>query len=373
MLVFLLIVFFSCADYLYGQALSPLQQQHSEKPDNNTIGCIFPLSGRYELIGRKALKGALTATGFFQSSASKARIVARDSGSTAEDIQKALEEAITKDRASVVIGPVINPYINEISVSAKNLEIPTVVFPLSDQDTAQASSYYLMEFSYSLEKQSAVLAKYAAGDINIISFGILYPRTRFGELFRDAFTKSVRESGKDVVYLGSYDPKLLDISEEIRWIRARNPDALFIPDNSTESAELIMRLRQEGSMKNLIFLGPNTWNSNTFLKAVGGENGIILTDFFFQGDDRWTDFRNKYLSTFDGEPGFIEYQIYEAVSLVLSVLDFRIENRSEVIERLLAFQDNPNFDIARNPGGGLKISPKPFILMVKDGSLVRVK
>src|SRR5581483_10612648 len=107
----------------------------------------------------------------------------------------------------------------------------------------------------------------------------------------EAFIKSVREYGGNIIYIGSYDPGSLDISGEIEWIKSRRLDAIFIPDSATHSAQLITRLRQEDSLRDLIFLGLNTWNSETFLKAVGtGTEGVIFTDFFFPGSEGWIDF-----------------------------------------------------------------------------------
>jgi ABC-type branched-chain amino acid transport systems, periplasmic component len=331
------------------------------------------LSGKYELIGRKALKGTLIATGFFQSKNEGVKVIVKDSGSAPEELGRMLEDIVIKDRASTVIGPVIASYIKEISGIIKLLEVPTVVFPISAEDTSQASSYYLIGFSYSLEKQARVLATYAVEDVKISSFGILYPQTRLGELFKEAFIRAVKETGGNIVYIGSYDPKLRDISGELKWIRSRNPEAVFIPDNATESAELVTKLRAEGGLRGSIFLGPNTWNSDSFLSSVGEADRIILTDFFFPGSDRWIDFRNKYKAAFNEDPGFLEYQLYEAVSLILHVLKFPINNRTDIIERLLAMRENPLFDITQNPIGGLEISPKPLILTVRNGAIVRVK
>lgn len=355
----------------YGQEITfPQFPQDYDK----TVGCVFPLSGKYELIGKKALRGVLTATGFFEEfNGSDVQIIVKDSGGVSERLAGMVERMVKEDQVSVVIGPILSNYVKALDSIIQLLEVPTVIFPLSNEDVSGINPY-LIEFSYSLENQAHVLARYAASDIKINSFGVLYPRTHIGEVFKDAFIKSVRESGGTVIYVSSYDPKLLDISTEVRWIISRNPDAMFIPDGAANSAELIKKLGQERGLKDLIFLGPSTWNSDAFLKAVGNEAyKIILTDFFFSGSGRWIEFREKYRDTFNEEPGFLEFQVYEAVNLILHVLQFPISNRKQIMERLITFRDSPLFDMRQSRGGGLEISPKPFVLTVRDGVIVKVK
>lgn len=370
--LFLLLLFISLSlspNYTYGQGL--ILPGGPEKVGTKTVGCLLPLSGEYELIGKKALKGILTAAGVFQSDNDFQIAVMDYDSQNPERNRRALEEMVTKDGASAVIGPILSSSIREINESIKSLGIPTVVFPLSE-DISDGNPY-LIKFSYSLEKQALVLANYAVQDAKIKTIGILYPKTRLGELSKEAFIKSVREYGGNIIYIGSYDPGSLDISGEIEWIKSRRLDAIFIPDSATHSAQLITRLRQEDSLRDLIFLGLNTWNSETFLKAVGtGTEGVIFTDFFFPGSEGWIDFNTKFRSAFGEEPGFLEYQVYEATSLVLQILKNPIQKREDIKERLLSF-NSPLFDIKENVDGSLTISPKPLILTLNDGEVVRVK
>ncbi|MER3446921.1 MAG: hypothetical protein C4291_08805 [Candidatus Dadabacteria bacterium] len=343
----------------------------SEKIDTKTVGCLLPLSGEYGLIGKKALKGILMAAGVFQSD-SGFRIVVRDyNGQGSEGHRIALEDMVAKDGASVIIGPILSSSIREISGSIKSLKIPTLVFPLSE-DVSDGNPY-LIKFSYSLEKQARVIAKYAVQDARIKTLGVLYPRTGIGELSKEAFIKSVREYGGNIIYISSYDPVSLGISGEIEWLKSRHPDAVFIPDSATHSAQLITKLRQEDSLRDLILLGLNTWNSRAFLKALGTEtDGIIFTDFFSPGSESWIDFDAKFRAAFGEEPGFLEYQVYEAASLILQILKTPIQRREDIKGRLLSFS-NPLFDINENVDGSLTISPKPLILTLSGGEIIRVK
>ncbi len=348
-----------------------VSQSNSEKIKTNIIACIFPLSGKYESIGKKALRGIFTARKLLQHG-DDFKIVVKDYGGNNLELRKAFDEVVTKDNASVVIGPFLSSSIKEVSESAKSLRVPTVVFPL--YRGVFHSNPYVISFSYFLEEQAQVLARYAIEDNNIRSLGILYPNNDLGGLFKEAFIKAVRDYKGEVIYVGSYDPKLLDVSTEAVWIKSRRPKAIFIPDGATNSGKVVTKLRQEGGIKDVIFLGPNTWNSRSFLQAVGFDaDGIIFTDFFFSTSRRWIEFSEEFRDTFHEEPGFLEYQVYEAVSLMFHVLKTPIQKKDQIKERILSLRDNPLFDIAQNIDGGLDITPKPLILTLKNKEIVRIK
>jgi ABC-type branched-subunit amino acid transport system substrate-binding protein len=354
---------------VYSQGI--ISQGSYEKLNSKTIACIIPLTGKYELIGKKALRGILTASNAFQSE-NDFEIVVKDYGESYLELKKAFDEVATKDNASVVIGPFLSDSIKEVSESAKSLKVPTVVFPLYRD--AFNSNPYVISFSYPLEKQARELARYAIQHIDIRSLGILYPKSDLGDVFKEAFIKAVRDYKGEVIYIGSYDPRFLDVSKEVEWIKSRRPKAIFIPDGATNSGKLVMKLRQEGGLRDLIFLGPSTWNSRSFLKTVGPDvNGIIFTDFFFSGSQRWTEFSDKFRASFREEPEFLEYQVYEAVSLILRVLRTPIQKRDQIRERILSLKDSPLFEIALSIDGGLDITPKPLILTLKDREIVRVQ
>ncbi len=375
---FISLVFFLTLLFPRNQAYSqdfPFSS-HSKKADKIVIGCLLPLTGKYELLGKKTLRGVLTASDPLYSRVDF-QVVVKDTGSNNNNIRKLLGEMTRGEGVSFVVGPIASASITQVSASAESLKVPTVVFPISE--SMSPDNPYLIKFSYSIEKQADVLAGYAVNEIGVKTFGIIHPRTRLGELFKEAFVKSVKKFGREVTYTGSYDSKLTDISTEFEWIKSIQPDAVFIPDGASRSAELIMKLKERVILGNLMFLGPNTWNSEAFLNTVGREADgaifrVLFTDFFYSGGEEWADFSNKFRTLFNNEePGFLEYQVYEAVKLILNVLKTPIQRREEIMERLFTGRDNQLFDITQGTNGSLEISPKPLILTVKDGDILKVK
>jgi hypothetical protein len=100
--------------------------------------------------------------------------------------------------------------------------------------------------------------------------------------------------------------------------------------------------------------------------------GVVFTDFFFPGSERWIDFNAKFKAAFGEEPGFLEYQIYEATSLILQILKTPVQEREDIKGRLIS-NSSTFFDINENVDGSITIFPKPLILTLSEGKVVRVK
>jgi len=336
--------------------------------NKKVLGCLLPLSGKYESIGRRALKGIIAASEVLTSS-NGMEVIVMDYGENEAVLKKSLRDMVLRDRVSVVIGPFLSSSVREVNGTIKDLRVPTVVFPLSEREFLGNPN--LIKFGYSLQKQARVMAQFAAGDLHTNTFAVLYPSTRPGEIMKDAFTGAVKLLGGSVGYVNSHDGFIWNFSRELAWLKAVRPGAIFIPDGARSSAELIMKLKREKGFEETVFLGPNTWNSTTFARGIGKNiTGIYFTDYFFPGSVRWVDFVNIYKEAFGDEPGFLEYQVFEAVTIIMEALrSSGVRKSDEIIERILRKGTGSFYDISNDHEDGITISPNPYILSLKRGEI----
>jgi ABC-type branched-subunit amino acid transport system substrate-binding protein len=207
-------------------------------------------------------------------------------------------------------------------------------------------------------------------------FAGLYPGTPFGGRLKELFAADAAENGGKIVYEGSYDPESRDISKEIGWIRSAAPEAVFIPDGAASSAELILRLKREGKLRDVLFLGPSTWNSPLFLSLIGGEiDGFvyraIFTDVFYYGDEDWDGFSKLTRGSPVEKPDIFGYQAYRAVKLMLS-LDIKPGGGETTADILQPIKNDPSYNIELDESGSYRVSPRYRILSVSDGELIDI-
>ncbi|HVY55721.1 MAG TPA: penicillin-binding protein activator, partial [Thermodesulfobacteriota bacterium] len=286
-----------------------------------TFGCLLPLTGRYSVVGQKALKGILAAAEA-ETGGTRYNVIVKDFGESDRQLAVALAELLNTEGMTFIIGPIPSKYIGTISRGVNSQKIPAVVFPVSEDEGSGGP--YIVKYYYPLEEQVRVLSAYAIRDLGVRRLAVLYPGTPFGKRLKQLFTADASENGGKIVYEGSYDPESRDISNEIGWIRSASPEAVFIPDGAASSAELILRLKREGKMRDVLFLGPSTWNSPLFLSLIGKEiDGFvyraIFTDIFYYGDADWDEYANLTRDKPDEKPDVFGYQAYRAVKMMLSL------------------------------------------------------
>jgi len=352
-----------------------LMSSETGRVKSDTIGCLLPLSGRYAPLGEKALKGILTAAGAFQyRPRDEFKIVVKDVGEGVGQEVRALQDMVLEDGVAFVIGPILADSVKDIDYIVKALKVPTLVFPISEEYYT-VKNPYLIRFFYPPRKQARALAEYALQTLGVNTFSILYPRTEVGEAFKDSFYRALIDLGGGMVSWIYYEPGVPNLSAEVRQIKLRNPQAVFIPDGASSSGEVISKLVQEG-LTNVTFLGPSSWNSPAFLgSARENAEGVIFTDYFYPKSEEWRLFSRQFRSTFgvEEEPGFLEFQTYEATNFIIKILRTPVQSRDEIMERILKIKNNPIFEVEQNQVGSLDITPRPLILTVKNGEIVRVR
>ena len=145
-------------------------------PAAKTFGCLLPLSGKYKIVGEKALSGILTAA---ESMAvgNRYRIVVKDIGDSEATLKRALRGLTEIEDVSFIVGPIPSKFISSVSPLVNSKKIPTVVFPISEDESAGGP--YIIKFYYPLEEQARVLAAYAVKELGVRSFAYFIPTHRW--------------------------------------------------------------------------------------------------------------------------------------------------------------------------------------------------
>lgn len=338
-----------------------------------TFGCLLPLTGKYRVLGERALKGVLAAAESGHSGI-QYRVVVKDIGDNEKRLAASLDELLNTPGLSFIVGPVPSKFIQPVSPKVNSKRVPALVFPVSEDEASGGP--YIIKYYYPLEEQVRVLSGYAARGLGIKRFAILYPRTALGARMRGLFASGVAENGGKLVYEGSYDPGSRDISGELGWISSAAPEAVFIPDGAASSAELILRLKREGKLRDVLFLGPSTWNSPLFLDLIGREiDGFVyravFTDVFYYGDGDWDEYSRLTEGKFNEKPDIFGYQVYRALKLILS-LNPESGGGAVITDGLGSLRNNPYYDIEIDRGGSYQVSPRYRILSVSDGELIDI-
>ncbi len=379
-IVFLLLFLFIIAAIFSKDAYSQQIENTSEQPRALRgiirVGCLLPLSGKYEKLGSSALRGVFSAIEKVNDENYNFQVVVKDFEEDAAKLRKAVFELVNEDNVSLIIGPIPSSYSKDVYSTVSSLKVPTLIFPIS-YNLAPENPYFI-KYSFPIEKQTEILVKHAVEVVNVNTFGVLYPKTTIGELFKNSFVKNVKKYGKEIKHIGSYESDLSDIDTEIQWLSHVEPQGIFIPDGASRSRKIMLKLKNKVYIANTLFLGPNTWNSASFQQDLASRIDadifkVLFTDYFYTKSMSWVQFNEHFQTVIGDKPGFLEFQVHEGARLVLEKLKGSRGSGELLLNNIISPVSVSNYTINKTQFGTVEISPKPILLTIKKGEIIRLK
>jgi ABC-type branched-subunit amino acid transport system substrate-binding protein len=398
------------ADSVYGQQAQHYldQFQAARQVDWRSIGVLLPLSGKYETVSQKVLRGLELGLGIFDEGGSPFKLSIRDSGTNPQKAANAVEDLVLKDHVIAITGSLLSKTAPIIAKRSNEIGVPSIhlsqISGLTDEGP--------LVFQNSITSKALVqrVVSVAMEQMNLKRFALLFPNDAYGVEYANLFWDEVVKRGGSVTAAQSYNPQETDFRDSIKrlvgtyyvedreteykqrlkkWTeankgraRAEVPedllppivdfDALFVADGPKALGQIAPMLNYVG-VKNLQLLGTNLWNSAEFLRR-GQKNveGAVFADAAINYSDQLahSQFYALYQKVFGEKPGLFEAEGYETAMILKQLITRGADDREELAE---ALQKLGSFSTI---GGEALMTPerqiqKPMVaLTVKDGKIV---
>ncbi|MGM0453722.1 MAG: penicillin-binding protein activator [Thermodesulfobacteriota bacterium] len=209
--------------------------------EGHTIGCLLPLSGKYQTFGRRAVRGietALAEAGRKLDVDPPFRLIIRDTAGDSEQARR-MVKALGKKRVAAIIGPIVEaPAAAE---AANELGIPIIT--LSQKPDIIETGPYVFRNFLTPAMQVQALIDYTMGELGLERFAVLYPAESYGERFLDLFWDRLLENDGKMVGLESYNPDHTDFSEPIKKLVGLHyelPEALQPPELAVADYDAVL-------------------------------------------------------------------------------------------------------------------------------------
>jgi ABC-type branched-subunit amino acid transport system substrate-binding protein len=312
-----------------------------------TLGALLPLSGSYQAIGQKAMRGLELAVSQYNARGTPpvVRLVVKDTASEEAATLQALRD-VERENAAAVVGPLV--HAEAAAHEAQRLGLPMIAITQRDQ-LAGLGPYVFRNF-VTPRAQVHSLVAYAVGRLGIRRAAILYPDETYGRTFMALFREEFEARGGVILDALAYSPAAVDFAPVINRLlhfsrripkeerpvprppepRRRAPEtkdydlefefeALFLPDEPKKAGMLIPQLFYH-DIKGIQLLGTNLWSSEALIRlAEPYVQGAIMPDGFFAGSSEVQTVR--FISAFEGafqeKPGIIEAIVYDSAWMVL--------------------------------------------------------
>ncbi len=352
----------------------------------DTIGLLLPLSGKFSRFGRLCMNAAFMALHIYEempdsNGSHQLKFAIRDSGETPESAEAALEKLILEDHAVAVVGPLLSKQFPLVAQKAQELGTP--LLSLSQRVDADKLGSYIFPVALTPNQQIEMIVDYSMKKLGYKRFAIVAPSDNFGEQYVRLFWDAVESRGGAIMGIERYEPKSTDFQDEIKrllgleYMEARSIeltelkrrqdiyaktlkvhgrlrerllknfapkaivdfDAVFIPDDPQAVGQIAPNFAVQ-DVNDIPLLGINTWNTNEIIQRAGHylQKSLFVDAYFSSTQDKASvEFQNNFVKYFQAQPGTIEVQAYDAVTILKQVLETgSVNSRSQLREQLIS-------------------------------------
>jgi branched-chain amino acid transport system substrate-binding protein len=264
------------------------------------------------------------------------RIVVEDDQGKPEEAATVVQKLVNQDGVIAVIGEVASGRSLAAAPICQDAGVP-MISPSSTNPKVTQVGDYIFRMCFIDPFQGTVMAKFAAQNLSLKQVAILTDNKNaysvgLTQFFKEAFI----QLGGQIVTEQSYGSGDTDFRSQLTAIKAKKPQAIYLPGYYTE-AGLIARQARELGLK-IPILGGDGWESDQLL-GIGGAalEGSFYSNHFAADnpDPRLQAFLTTYEAKFKGkEPNAIVGLAYDAAQVLFQSLEKLSEQDPEVFEGL---------------------------------------
>jgi len=401
------------------QAEELLQKVEALGHGMTRIGVILPLTGPFSDQGNGLLSGIEYAIKIYnQESASKIELIIHDSGSRMLTAIRAAQELCANPEVLAIIGELNSDITAGIAGVAQAAGV-SLLSPLAAEAGLTEIGAFIFQLNASLDIRARTLAEYAIQGLGNRRFAFLGVGDSYGRIMYEAFVRSARSQGVQMLSEKWFFSGARDFSEQFKGIRqdgivqmlrdsvliivndlekvtdprpyvqyVNQPltaltdsadlavtaiDGIFIPAYTEELQYLIPQLAFYNIKARI--LGGVPWHDEPLLdrNAQYIEGAVFLSDFFpGPSDFRYYRFRDAYRKDQGVTPGKMDVFGYDAASLIIAQVKDGTTSRIAFRDKLEQVRGFPGVRGAISFDSG-RVNPHISLLQFNSGRIQKIR
>lgn len=287
------------------------------------IGTYGPLTGNTATYGISTKNGVEVAVDEINAAGgidgNEVKLFSEDTRGDQTEAANAVTKLIEQDKVVALVGGVLSSESLTGGPIANDAKV-TMISSSSTATGVPEIGDYIFRNCLSDEVQAIQLAEYAAEELGIKKFAILFTNNDYGLSLKEAFEKRAGELG-EVVAVETYNDGESDFGAQLTKIKGKSPEAIYIGGYYTEAAKIAQQAKDRGL--DVQFLGADGFYS-PILVELGGDSveGSVFTAGFFDDDpsDAVQGFVKAYQAKFGQAPDMFAAQAYDAAKILLEAM-----------------------------------------------------
>jgi branched-chain amino acid transport system substrate-binding protein len=266
----------------------------------------------------------------------KVRVVVEDDQGKPEEAATVVQKLVNQDRVLAVIGEVASGRSLAAAPICQEAGVP-MISPSSTNPKVTEVGDYIFRMCFIDPFQGTVMAKFTAQNLALKKVAILTDNKNAYSVGLTQFYKESFEAlGGQIVTEQSYGSGDTDFRSQLTAIKAKGPQAIYLPGYYTEAGLIARQARELGIQ--VPILGGDGWESDQLI-GIGGTalEGCYYSNHFAADnpDPRLQEFLKTYAAKYAGqEPNAIVGLAYDAGVVLFQCMDKLATQSPEVFKGL---------------------------------------
>jgi len=250
------------------------------------------------------------------------RLVVEDDQGRAEEAATVVQKLVNQDRVFAVIGEVASSRSLAAAPICQTAGVPMIT-PSSTNPKVTEVGDFIFRMCFIDPFQGTVMAKFVAEDLKLKRVAILKDvGQEYSVGLSEFFTRAFVERGGEIVVEQAYSGRDQDFRAQLTAIKARNPEAIFLPGYYNEAGLIARQARELGIT--VPILGGDGWESDQLI-SIGGESleGCFYSNHFAADNPDTTlqSFLQRYRQKHGNEPNAIGGLAYDAANVLFQKME----------------------------------------------------
>ena len=257
------------------------------------------------------------------------------------EAQNGVQQLVTKDGCSAILGPLLKTTVQGAAQSAQLFEVPMLT--LSKENTPLSEGDFIFYVNLSPERQLSDLIEHHITEKQNMRFASLAPETESSKALIEQFEQEVIRMNGTFVRSQFYPPETTDFRETARIFSDKTDpkikpedidqvppradfDVLFIPDNYRKTPLITSALAYEGfkigsfdaghDIPKTHIIGLNSWNNPKIIRSSGQYmiGGLFMDAIWMNSNTPdFIAFRDGFIEALQRKPNIFDAILFDAL------------------------------------------------------------
>jgi len=333
--LFSVILFFFTAAFLISSC------NKSGSSNEILIGEYASLTGSEATFGQSSHNGLVLAVEEINKTGilgKQVKLITEDNQGKPSETQTVVQKLINRDKVVAIIGEVASSRSKAGAPICQAAKIPMIT-PASTNPEVTTIGDYIFRVCFIDPFQATVMSKFAINSMKVKRVAVLIDqKNAYSTGLADNFRNIFIQMGGEIVEEQKYSAGDKDFKAQLTAIKAKNPEAIFIPGYYTDVNLISIQAREIGL--NVPLFGSDGWESE---KLTEGKAKDALEGSFFSthvsADDPSPNIQNfikKYKGKYNSEPDAMAFLAYDAGMILFEAIKKAGSTEGEKIKNELA-------------------------------------